>query len=105
MRRTTILAKDLFVLVMLILSTLDTMAQHELLTPMYGNPKLKEYLLKHPASANKMGALIDTVDLPFVDDFSYEGVYPTADLWTDNDVFVNGQFPRNPITPEIDLII
>ncbi len=98
MRRTTILAKDLFVLVMLILSTLDTMAQHELLTPMYGNPKLKEYLLKHPASANKMGALIDTVDLPFVDDFSYEGVYPTADLWTDNDVFVNGQFPRNPIT-------
>ncbi len=83
---------------MLILSASNAMAQHEILTPMYGNPKLKEYLFKHPASANKMAAPIDSVDLPFIDDFSYEGVYPTDQLWEDKDVFVNGQFPRNPIT-------
>ena len=98
MRRITILVKNLFVMTLLILSASNAMAQHELLTPMYGNPKLKAYLLEHPASANKIGALIDTVDLPFVDDFSYGGVYPSADLWTDNYVFVNSQFPRNPIT-------
>ncbi|MBK7683349.1 MAG: hypothetical protein IPJ26_13195 [Bacteroidetes bacterium] len=92
MRRLTILVKNLFVMTVLILSASNAMAQHELLTPMYGNPKLKAYLLEHPASANKIGALIDTVDLPFVDDFSYGGVYPTADLWTDNYVFVNSQF-------------
>lgn len=73
-------------------------AQHERLTPLYGNSVLKEYVRHLPANANKSMLVVDTVDLPFVDDFSYGGVYPSQNLWTDNDVFVNNQFPRNPVT-------
>jgi hypothetical protein len=39
---------------------------------------------------------IDSIDLPFVDDFSYEGPYPDADLWLDNSVYVNSTMAFNP---------
>jgi Secretion system C-terminal sorting domain len=39
---------------------------------------------------------IDSVDLPFIDDFFYEGPYPDADLWLDNNVFVNSTMAFNP---------
>jgi Secretion system C-terminal sorting domain len=39
---------------------------------------------------------IDSIDLPFVDDFSYEGPYPDADFWLDNSVYVNSTMAFNP---------
>jgi Secretion system C-terminal sorting domain len=81
-----------------VLLTTSLSAQHERLTPLYGNAVLKDYVSNLPANANKFMSLVDTVDLPFLDDFSYGGVYPTENLWADKDVFVNNQFPRNPIT-------
>ncbi len=38
----------------------------------------------------------DTIGLPFFDDFSYDGPYPTNDLWLTNDVFVNNTLGINP---------
>jgi hypothetical protein len=38
---------------------------------------------------------IDSIDLPFVDDFSYDGPYPDADLWLDNSVYINATLPFN----------
>lgn len=78
--------------------TTTSQAQHERLTPLYGNSVLKEFIYNLPTHANKLLAVSDTVDLPFVDDFSYGGVYPTDNLWADKDVFVNSQFARNPIS-------
>jgi Secretion system C-terminal sorting domain len=39
---------------------------------------------------------IDSIDLPFVDDFSYEGPYPDSDFWLDNSVYVNSTMAFNP---------
>ncbi len=37
-----------------------------------------------------------TVNLPFFDDFSYEGFRPDADLWQDEDVLINRNFGVDP---------
>ena len=36
------------------------------------------------------------LDLPFFDDFSYEGVRPAVERWQDEDVFVNRSYGENP---------
>jgi len=40
----------------------------------------------------------DTLALPFFDDFSGVTPYPDARLWTNNFVYVNNHFGKNPIT-------
>jgi len=39
---------------------------------------------------------LDTLLLPFIDDFSYSSVYPDSRLWTNNQVFVNNSYGENP---------
>ena len=36
--------------------------------------------------------------LPFIDDFSYEGPYPDANLWQDKEVYVNNTMSATPPT-------
>lgn len=38
----------------------------------------------------------DTLKLPFLDDFSYEGPVPDSSKWEDGGVFVNSDFPVSP---------
>lgn len=38
----------------------------------------------------------DTLNLPFMDDFSYSGPYPLASHWLDRDVFVNNDMAQDP---------
>lgn len=38
------------------------------------------------------------VNIPFVDDFSQHYLYPDSSLWKDMDVFVNSNYPDNPVT-------
>lgn len=38
----------------------------------------------------------DTIDIPFMDDFSYSGVYPDSSLWLDRDPFVNNDLGFQP---------
>jgi hypothetical protein len=53
------------------------------ITPLSGNPVL--FNAKTPLKTRA----VDTVQLPFIDDFSYAGPYPDPDLWLDNTVYVN----------------
>lgn len=39
-----------------------------------------------------------SLSLPFIDDFSYDGPYPDPDKWTDREAFINTTFPINPPT-------
>lgn len=39
----------------------------------------------------------DTIELPFMDDFSYDGPYPN-DNWLNNDVFVNNTMAIDPVS-------
>lgn len=40
----------------------------------------------------------DTLDLPFFDDFSAPGVYPSPDRWLENKVYVNNDMGVNPVS-------
>lgn len=81
------------------LLTFSVKAQvHERLIPLQSNAAIKQHLSAHPGIAARVSASADTLDLPFIDDFSDTKVYPNADRWIDNDVFVNDDFPRNPVT-------
>ena len=51
-----------------------------------GLPLLKNYLIT------------DTLELPFFDDFSKYTIYPSAERWEDQNVFVNMGFGVNPPT-------
>ena len=39
-----------------------------------------------------------SLDLPFIDDFSYNSSYPDSNLWQNNNVYVNQCYGVNPIT-------
>ena len=38
----------------------------------------------------------DTLQLPFIDDFSASDVFPNQALWNNKYVFINGDYPINP---------
>ena len=81
----------------LLLAVSNLFAQSEQLLPLTSNPAIKKYLLSNPAPALR-NASVTNLDLPFVDDFSSAKVYPDANKWSDNYVYVNDQYARNPIT-------
>ena len=43
-------------------------------------------------------SVLDTVDLPFLDDFSKDNIYPDAAFWLDSNVFINRNLPIAPPT-------
>jgi hypothetical protein len=63
------------------------------------NPEIKKYLMKeqntlqHKATAKST----EPLHLPFMDDFSYDGVYPDAAKWLDSAVYINAHFPVFPV--------
>ena len=59
------------------------------LLPITSNPALQNV----PIKAKTRG--VDSISLPFVDDFSYAGPYPDADLWLDNYVYINNDMAFN----------
>ncbi len=40
--------------------------------------------------------ITDTLGLPFFEDFSYNGPYPTAEKWLDKNVFINNTMAKDP---------
>ncbi len=66
----------------------------EILIPLQGNPVLKAYQKKHKELKNLKSS--DTLELPFLDDFSTSYLYPDASLWADNFAFVNNTYPDLP---------
>lgn len=65
--------------------------QSEFLSSLKTNQALQTNTLsKH--SQKRMMAL----SLPFIDDFSYNAASPSTLLWTDNSVYINNTFSKNP---------
>src|SRR4051794_25290576 len=60
------------------------------------NPAIRNYIAKNgKQSALRSQALPgDTLELPFNDDFSEPGIYPSPSRWMDNKVFINSDMPR-----------
>lgn len=72
----------------------------EVLTDLTINPALskKYHELKTANLLSKQSSSSDTLSLPFLDDFSKDGIYPDASLWLDSNVFVNRDYPIAPPT-------
>jgi len=72
----------------------------EVVTPLTCNPILvhKYNELVNEKKFHLHSAASDTLSLPFLDDFSKEGVYPDSALWLDKGAFINRTYPIAPPT-------
>lgn len=64
----------------------------EVVTPLSSNPAQKHRM------QGRVQTTLDTVQLPFIDDFSNSSVVPSARRWTDRFVFVNTDMADGPPT-------
>ena len=84
-------------LVCLLQTAFLAVSGQEVLFPLTGNTVLKSQY-RNSAQRQLRQAAADTLLLPFIDDFSREGVYPQQDHWVDSFAFINSSFPDNPVT-------
>lgn len=71
----------------------------EVLTDLTTNPVItKKYSQRQTISAKNQFSTLDTIALPFLDDFSKESIYPDQTLWLDSNVFINRDYPIQPPT-------
>ncbi|MFM2207653.1 MAG: hypothetical protein RL213_1628 [Bacteroidota bacterium] len=80
-----------------LLSAASPVIAQEVLFPLNGNQLLKSSSAAQNSSVIRRSSS-DTLLLPFIDDFSREGVYPQADRWIDSFAFINSSFPEDPVT-------
>ncbi|MBI3233983.1 MAG: T9SS type A sorting domain-containing protein [Bacteroidetes bacterium] len=81
-------------------------SQGEKLTgKIYSNAAITAFLKQNPdfnfnrdgkTFANNLRAVGDTIDIPFVDDFTYNSIFPDRKLWANAYVYVNDHFAVNP---------
>ncbi|MFM8432004.1 MAG: T9SS type A sorting domain-containing protein [Bacteroidota bacterium] len=83
------------IFILSILFRLESYGQEQVF-PLSTNQALKATYIH--TTDNNLRTTSQTVNLPFIDDFSREGVYPQTDLWIDSNVFVNSSYPDNPLT-------
>ncbi len=86
--------QSLFIIFINILFLHLVNAQIEETAPI-NNPLLKNLKLEQNNNNSFLGGT-DTLGLPFLDDFSYEGPYPSMSNWCDNHVFVNNTISYQP---------
>lgn len=68
----------------------------EVLRPQMVNADAQEYY-KNYRSAKKAGGS-DTIEIPFIDDFSDSFVEPKPSLWADKFAYINNRYSLNPVT-------
>lgn len=62
------------------------------------NPVIKSFDRNNQWKLKSTSQVQAVLSLPFFDDFSYSGIYPDPDLWIDNNVFINRNYPDTPIS-------
>lgn len=67
----------------------------EVLTGLQVNPAVRQAAMDNNQRHFKNEIQLE---LPFFDDFSGDGIFPSLGLWTDRDVFINNDYPVFPIT-------
>lgn len=72
------------------------------LKPLHHNPTIQSYLKIHPdyvwndVKQHAKWGKVDTLHLPFFEDFTNTLIYPDSSKWQDNNVYVNRDFPVHP---------
>jgi hypothetical protein len=70
----------------------------EYITGLSGNPALLNSEKKYTKKLKSSTSTGDTIELPFVDDFSSTTVYPDASYWKDSCTYINSAYPVNPVS-------
>ncbi len=80
--------------VFILINAASLFGQQPVVVPLDRNLVLQDW--QQPLLKRAMQS--DTVNLPFIDDFSYyaKSPYPDQSLWTDRYVFINNDFPVQP---------
>lgn len=55
-------------------------------------------ILQAHSATQRVSYILDTLNLPLIDDFSRPGVWPSPSIWTDNYVFINTDLAISPPT-------
>lgn len=80
-------------LLVICLLSFECIQAQEIITPLRSNP-----LQAHQNAAFRIANQLDTLNLPFVDDFSNSQVSPAKSRWTDRFVFINMDMADGPPT-------
>ncbi|MEZ4805132.1 MAG: T9SS type A sorting domain-containing protein [Bacteroidia bacterium] len=70
----------------------NSFAQGPKITPLKSNSEVANF--KGRQSAKR--SINDTIQLPFIDDFTSTTVYPNMKYWVDSQVYINNHFPVSP---------
>lgn len=98
---TTLMTRIVYILGLLFFTNL-AFSQELIEVSLNGNPVLvKKYAEMSQKGPMGLRAPGDTLSLPangILDDFSYQGPYPDANLWLDDFVYINRGYAKAPIT-------
>ncbi len=90
---------NFILLVTLLFGSINSIAQKDTLLPLTVNSLLLENTLQSKNIFNLKTFSNDTIELPFLDDFSTDNFYPDTSKWMNSEnVFINRTFGRNPPT-------
>ncbi len=67
----------------------------EVVLPLYSNPEAEDFYNNQKIQPKKATSP-DTLDIPFIDDFSDSHVAPDQQRWTDKQVYINSKYPVYP---------
>lgn len=95
--RLVLFMKKSFLIIILTYLFINTTIAQEHTQPMQYSPILEQAskLFQQNFTHKK---IIDTLELPFFDDFSDATVYPNKSRWVDNKVYINNSFGKNAPT-------
>ncbi|HPH82396.1 MAG TPA: T9SS type A sorting domain-containing protein [Flavobacteriales bacterium] len=85
-----------FLTLLLYVSNADCLKAQLYTNPLGSNGQISKASTFHISEQKSNRSLTDTLELPFIDDFSYEGFAPLNTLWTDYSVFINRTMTTNP---------
>jgi hypothetical protein len=75
---------------------IPTTRAQEILSGIQYNPELNDAVKK--INLKSLKSTSDTIALPFIDDFAYDGMYPDNTKWEEKYVFINTTYAVNPVT-------
>ncbi len=68
----------------------------EIVTGLLSNPVIRDF--RNNQSFTKGAPVNDTLELPFFEDFTNEGPFPSSEKWSDQHVYINNNYPVNQIS-------
>ncbi|MDP4266220.1 MAG: T9SS type A sorting domain-containing protein [Bacteroidota bacterium] len=90
--------KSLIITIILTTSICISIFSQEKLIGLQNNPELIKLKSKQLKKLDTLNSKVNYVKIPFIDDFSYNNIYPDQNKWADQFVYINNCIPINPFS-------